>query len=674
MTQTPLTPSLIARVTQAARYIVKGDAPTDWFGPMEPPKPLAPDSVTGRRFDYTTGYNLNSTPRANNSISFDDLRALADNCDILRSVIETRKDQMEALKWRIRVSENNAISVTSDQQQRIQSITQFLKNPDKENGFSGWLRQILEDMFVIDAACIYKRPNKAGGLYALEIIDGATIKILIDDSGRLPLNPLPAYQQVLKGVTAVNYTREELIYLKHNPRSHKVYGYSHVEQVMITVNILIRRALHQLEYYRDGSQPDAFIGLPKEWNQEQIVAFQKHFDAMLAGNSAMRRRLRFMPGDFKYQETKAPPLKDAYDEFLARIICYVFSISPEPFVSHSTRATAQISHERGIDEGLAPLQRYVSDVINRIITEEFNSPDLEFAWQDAVAQDPAEAAKINVAYVQAGILSVAEVRESLGLAEGGKAGRREIEKAGIREVKKYNAKHKPAGSAEGGQFDFAEGAGDAGSNSTGEDSTDTSDVTDAFSAIGDVISGLASVLQDALNNIQNLFQTTQQKIESIEPLGQKTTEAVATESNTGYPLDMLQAQIFLPFSPISGIAAVAGEGATAAGEAGAVITGDEATATIEEMLMPNGQRIGTSGSSSVIREVKGDAKDAQKFFDQLTQGGKVIEDLKYNGIGKQMPNGDIISIRTGSTKSPGTNATIDVKSTTINIKKIKFNP
>ena len=120
-----------------------------------------------------------------------------------------------------------------------------------------------------------------------------------------------------------------------------------------------------------SSKPDAFIGLPKEWNQEQIVAFQKHFDAMLAGNSAMRRRLRFMPGDFKYQETKAPPLKDAYDEFLARIICYVFSISPEPFVSHSTRATAQISHERGIDEWLAPLQRYVSDVINRIITEEF---------------------------------------------------------------------------------------------------------------------------------------------------------------------------------------------------------------------------------------------------------------------------------------------------------------
>jgi hypothetical protein len=420
MTQTEISPSIIARITQAARYVISGVTPDTWFGPMQPLEPMAPPDTIGRRFDYPTGYNLTYTPRSYESITFEDLRALADNCDILRSVIETRKDQMEALEWAVRVAPSltsaSVHSVTNDdQKRRIDLITQFLHSPDKENSFSGWLRQLLEDMFVIDAACLYKRRTRAGGLYALEVIDGATIKILLDENGRSPMPPDPAYQQVLKGVPASDYTREELMYLKHNPRSHKVYGYSHVEQVMVTVNILIRRAMHQLEYYKDGSQPDAFIGLPKEWNQDQIVAFQKHFDAMMSGNLAMRRRVRFMSGDFKYQETKQPPLKDAYDEFLARIICFVFSISPEPFVGQVNRATAQTSHHRAIDEGLAPLQRFVRGIINRIIKTEFASPDLEFVWQDTREQDPQEAAQIDVAYVGAGIMTVNEVRANMGL-------------------------------------------------------------------------------------------------------------------------------------------------------------------------------------------------------------------------------------------------------------------
>jgi len=423
MTQTPLLPSLITRVSQAARYAISGVAPDGWFGPQQPLQPIAPADVVGRRFDYPSGYNLSYTPRSYETLTFDDLRVLADNCDILRSVIETRKDQMEVLTWAVRVAGSHK-NVSDDQKRRIDAITQFLHCPDKEHSFAQWLRQLLEDMFVIDAVCLHKRRTRGGQLYALEIIDGATIKILLDDSGRAPMPPDPAYQQVLKGVPAADYTREELLYVQHNPRSHKVYGYSHVEQVMVTVNILIRRAMHQLEYYKDGSQPDAFVSLPKEWNQEQIATFQKHFDTMMAGNLALRRRVRFMPGDFRYQETKQPPLKDAYDDFLARIICFVFSISPEPFVSHVNRATAESSHARAIDEGLAPLMRFVCGLMNRIIKTEFASPDLEFVWQDVREQDPKQAAEIDVAYVGAGIMTVNEVRAGMGVSplniKGGK--------------------------------------------------------------------------------------------------------------------------------------------------------------------------------------------------------------------------------------------------------------
>jgi hypothetical protein len=53
--------------------------------------------------------------------------------------------------------------------------------------------------------------------------------------------------------------------------------------------------------------------------------FQDYFDALMSGNLERRHMLKFVPADFKLIETRQPPLKDSYDEWLARVICYAFS-------------------------------------------------------------------------------------------------------------------------------------------------------------------------------------------------------------------------------------------------------------------------------------------------------------------------------------------------------------
>jgi PAS domain-containing protein len=415
---TPISPGIVQRVTQAARYVITGVSPQTWFGPMQPLRPMAPPEVKGRTWDYPTGLNLNYTPRGDEGVSFWDMRALADSCDILRAVIETRKDQIEALDWSVKVKpadgDNKRVTATGNQQKRIEKITAFMESPDKERSFDQWNRMLLEDVFVIDAASVYRWPDRKGDLYALRIIDGAKIKPLIDDYGRRPLPPDPAYQEVLKGIPAVDYTSDELIYLMRNPRSHKLYGYSHVEQIIITVNTAIRRALSQLEYYREGSQPDAFLGLPKDWTQEQITDFQKWWDSIMSGNLGQRRRLKFLPGEFKYQATKEPVLKDEYDDYLTRVICFVFSISPTALVKANNRAVAENQHDQAREEGLAPLQKFIRKFWNRVIAEDFKSPDLVFDYQDDREMDPAVAATIRQGDVKAGIISIDEARDGMG--------------------------------------------------------------------------------------------------------------------------------------------------------------------------------------------------------------------------------------------------------------------
>jgi hypothetical protein len=103
----PLPPSVFARLADATRYVITGVSPDAWFGPLQPLAPMAPTEVKGRQWDYPFGANLNYIPRAEDGMSFAELRGLADALPLLRSVIETRKDQIAAQSYAIRPRNRN---------------------------------------------------------------------------------------------------------------------------------------------------------------------------------------------------------------------------------------------------------------------------------------------------------------------------------------------------------------------------------------------------------------------------------------------------------------------------------------------------------------------------------------------------------------------------------------
>src|SRR5271167_2025129 len=170
--ETPLAPSLFARLTTAARYAITGVTPETWFGPQQPLAPQAPADVKGRQWDYPFGVNLSYPPRSEGGISFAELRALADALPLLRAVIETRKDQIAGLSYSVRSRDPAG---APDAAARIQSTIAFLSRPDRRHSFAAWLRMLLEDMLVIDAATIYPRFTGGGSLYSLDEIDGSAI-------------------------------------------------------------------------------------------------------------------------------------------------------------------------------------------------------------------------------------------------------------------------------------------------------------------------------------------------------------------------------------------------------------------------------------------------------------------------------------------------------------------
>jgi hypothetical protein len=223
-------------------------------GIFSPGYPLVPpDRERVRLWDFPVGYNTIYTPRSYEVIGFDELRALAEHHDITRLAIETRKDQIEKLDWTIKP--RNEKHPARGAAPRIAQLTEFWRRPDGDQPFATWLREALEDVLVLDAPAFEIRCNRSGDIIGLDTVDGSTIKVLLDDTGRRPQPPAPAYEQIIHGRPWRLLTRNELIYMPRNARSHKAYGFSPVEQIVTTVNIGLRRQAMQLQHFTEGNAP-----------------------------------------------------------------------------------------------------------------------------------------------------------------------------------------------------------------------------------------------------------------------------------------------------------------------------------------------------------------------------------------------------------------------------------
>jgi hypothetical protein len=304
---------------------------------------------------------------------------------------------------------------------RIDELKAFFRRPDGKHTYDAWARMLLEDRFVIDSATIYRgwrrRDNKP---YVLEVLDGRMIKPLIDDAGRAPDYPDPAYQQVVRGLPMINLDETEIIYAPMRPTPElPIYGYSEVEQIMLEVTQAIRRLLYQVNFWNEGTMPDAWAPTPKEWTPQQVAQFQALHDALYSGNLKDKSKIRFFPGEVAPAPVKGSAgelLKSEYDEWLARIICYVFSVSPQPFVKEMNRATADTAAEQAEQEGLHPLMTWwKSGIIDRIVLEDFGYDDIECVYLPNKEVDAEKQGRTLSVYVKSAIMTINEARDQIGL-------------------------------------------------------------------------------------------------------------------------------------------------------------------------------------------------------------------------------------------------------------------
>ena len=429
------------------------------FGPSERliPGAINPLQERGRpdprRFEYLVAQNINITE--NRLVPFKTLRAAAEQIDILRRCIEVIKNKMVGLDWDITLSASASEKIVSESggdhvramaaardkfTDEISRLRDFWVMPDKANNmpFSDWLSMALEEILVIDALAIWPQRAVNDDLYGLQILDGSTIKPLLDDRGMRPMAPFPAFQQILYGFprsefTATSddpsadgeFTSDELSYLVRNRRSHTVYGYSPVERALALADIYLRRQQWLRSEFTDGVLPELMFETDATFgnNPDLLRAYENIFNDNLSGQTEQRQRATLLPAGIKpiQFDSYGDRFRDTIDEFLVTSICGHFGVLPTEIGFTPKTGLGGKGHQEGESDsaqtiGLEPLAQWLSVHLTNISYTYLGMPrELEFKLMVSGRTDSEQTAKRDDVRLRSGGETINENRAARGL-------------------------------------------------------------------------------------------------------------------------------------------------------------------------------------------------------------------------------------------------------------------
>jgi len=430
------------------------------FGPGNPIIPGAINPVnplTGRpeprRYEYQVAQNINIVPTR--LVPFSTLRDAGDSIDILRRCIEVTKSKMNGLDFDIVLGSDASEKIAAESggdhvramakarekyTDEINRLRTFWENPDKANGYTwqDWINIAVEDILVIDALAIYPQPTVGGDLYGFQILDGSTIKPLIDDRGMRPLPPNAAFQQILYGFPRSEFaateedpkadgefTSDQLAYMVRNRRSTTVYGFSPVERALPLADIYLRRQQWIRAEYTDGVMPELMFTTDEDWgtNPDLLLAYERILNDDLAGQTEQRKRARLLPKGLTpiVNEGYGEKFKDTLDDYLVTSICGHFGVQPaeigfSPKSGLGGAGFAEGQAENGEALGIGPLANWISKQLTNLSYTYLGMPrELEFKLMTSQRLDNEENARKNEIEVRSGGKSINERRSELGL-------------------------------------------------------------------------------------------------------------------------------------------------------------------------------------------------------------------------------------------------------------------
>jgi phage portal protein BeeE len=297
---------------------------------------------------------------------------------VVRRAINVIKDRIAAMDWQVRVRRGCADADTATAANRISALRRTLEEPNEVDSFRTLIEQVIEDALTGGYGSIEIQntgdPERPAMLWP---VDGASIRINPRWDGQ---SDSPRYAQVAAGqmdAAGIELRDNQLIYVRMNPRSFTPFGLGPLEVAFESVNQflsahrfagkLAANSVAQYAIWLNEATPAQHDRLIRWW-QDEANAFG------------------------------LPPLL----------------LGLESDVNRSTAIELADEAFRG---AILPLAQLLAGHITRdLFAKCIGWREFEFVFNDLNARDEATELAVQVQLLQAGVLTVDEVRAIRGLA------------------------------------------------------------------------------------------------------------------------------------------------------------------------------------------------------------------------------------------------------------------
>jgi HK97 family phage portal protein len=344
---------------------------------------------------------------------------------VVRRAINVIKDRIASMDWQVRVRRGAGPGDEVEVTKKLTALRRMLEEPNAVDSFRTLMEQVIEDALTGGYGAIEMEPTGDAERPAmLWAVDGASIRINARWDGQAET---PRYAQALPGQlesSAVELRDDQLMYVRMNPRSFTPFGLGPLEVAFETVNQflcahrfagkLAANSVAQYALWLNEASPAQLDRLIRWW-QDEIEGTGR---VPLISTEQKPEVLRFAQG------TDAD-LRLAWQEFLIRMVANAFGLPPlllglEGDVNRSTASELTDEAFRG---AILPLAQLLAGHLTRdLFGKCIGWREFEFVFNDLSARNEETELAVQVQLLQAGVLTVNEVRAMRGLSPLGQDG------------------------------------------------------------------------------------------------------------------------------------------------------------------------------------------------------------------------------------------------------------
>jgi len=364
--------------------------------------------------------------RKASNITMETLRRMSINNWVDRTCIETLRDEITSIPWDI-VPINPKKPIAEGLQKYL---VRLLKKPNKNN--ENWrtlIQKTVEDILVIDAGVWEKVRDQAGRIVEIWQVDGATIKPIFDEKGRMGS---PAYKQYMPGKqtnmkASAQFENTDMVYMMWNPQgSIQNYGFglSPVEAGLAVGTAFLYAEAYNLGFFQTNTIPGTIISLGKNASPAQIDSFRSFLASDMQGLQGFHQPVITSSEDIKVTKMFEKPEEMAwakYVEWQMRWKVALYRMSPQDigFSLDQYKVEGQIQQQLSKNKAINSLKNIIAEYINtEIIGDDgwrLDEPNLKFEWIDSMMVDPLIQAQVDKIYLDEAVYETNHVRERLGL-------------------------------------------------------------------------------------------------------------------------------------------------------------------------------------------------------------------------------------------------------------------